>query len=153
MKLFRKRKADNAEEDDELLLDPDAAEEDSIRETIETPGASIDPPAETGAVPSADAILAQVGADMSAEDLTEDAPASPQPGDALDPDLLDLFREAKDEVEEATLASQLPDIPIQELLSDLENLSQSLGIASRVRAEPRPDDAPELDDEHRASRK
>jgi len=147
VKLFRRRKNDNAEED-EPLLDADVAEEDSIRETTEAAaGASTDPPAQAGAVPPAGDPLAQMRADAAAEVAAAEDPlagvSSHQPADSLDPGLMDLFREAKDEVEEATLASQLPDIPIQELLGDLVNVSERLGVKPRPHLEPNPDEAGE----------
>jgi len=147
MKLFRKRKPENAEEEDDLLSDADTAEEDSVRDVTEAAtGASTDPPAQTGVVPADDPI-AQMRADAAAEAAAAENPlegAPATPGDPLDSDLLDLFREAKEEVEETTLASQLPDIPIQELLGDLVTLSQRLGVKPRSRLEVNPDQAGEL---------
>jgi hypothetical protein len=149
VKLFRRRKPENAEEEDELLLDADAAEEASIREITEAEtGASTDPPAQAGAVTPADDPLAQMRADAAAEvaaaqNLPEGAPASPQPVDALDADLMDLFLEAKNEVQESTLASELPDIPIQDLLGDLVSVSRRLGVKPRPRLEPNPGQADE----------
>lgn len=149
MKLFRRRKPENVEEEDELLLDADAAEEDSIREVTETAaGASTDPPAQAGAVPPADDPLAQMRADAAAEvaaaqNPPEGGPPSPQPDDALDAGLMDLFREAKNEVQESTLASELPDIPIQDLLGDLVSVSRRLGVKPRPRLEPNPGQADE----------
>jgi hypothetical protein len=147
VKLFRRRKPENAEEEDELVLDRDAAEEDSIREITEAAtGASTDSPAQAGGVPPTDDPLAQMRADAAAEvaaaeNPPEGAPASPQPIDALDASLMDLFLEAKNEVQESTLGSELPDIPIQDLLSDLVSVSEDLGITPRVRAKPRQDRA------------
>ena len=146
MKLFRRRKSENVEEEDELALDADAAEEDSIREITEAEtGASTDSPAQAGAVPPADDPLAQMRAEAAAEvaaaeNPPEGAPASPQPDDTLDAGLMDLFREAKNEVQESTLASELPDIPIQDLLGDLVSVSRRLGVRPRPRprAEPGP---------------
>jgi hypothetical protein len=148
VKLFRKRKRDNAEED-EPLLDSDVEEEDSTRETTAAATeASTDPPAQAGAVPPVDDPVAQMRADAAAEAAAaenppEGATASPQPVDALDAELMDLFREAKNEVEEATLASQLPDIPIQELLGDLVSVSQRLGVKPRPHLEANPGEAGE----------
>jgi hypothetical protein len=150
VKLFRRRKPENAEEEDDLVSNTDAAEEDSTREpTGAATGASTDPPAQAGAVPPTDDPIAQMRADAiaevaAAENPPEGAPGSPQPDDALDAGLMDLFREAKDEVEEATLASQMPDIPIQELLGDLVTLSQRLGVKPRPRLEVNPDQEGEL---------
>ena len=149
MRLFRRRKPENAEEEDELLLDADAAEEDSIPEIAEAgTGASTDPPAQAGAVPPADDLFAQMRADAAAEIAAAEnspggAPASPQPDDALDAGLMDLFREAKKEVQESTLASELPDIPIQDLLGDLVSVSRRLGVKPRPRLEPNPGQADE----------
>lgn len=149
MRLFRRRKPENAEEEDELVLDRDAAEEDSIREITEAEtGASTDSPAQAGAVPPADDPLAQMRADAAAEvaaaeNPPEGAPASPQPVDALDAGLMDLFLEAKNEVQESTLASELPDIPIQDLLGDLVSVSRRLGVKPRPRLEPNPGQAGE----------
>ena len=155
MKLFRKRKPGNAEEEDELLLDGDA-EEGYIRDVTEAAtGAPTDPPAQAEVVVPVDDPIAQMRADATSaaasENPLEGAPTSP--GDLLDAGLLDLFREAKEEVEETTLASQLPDIPIQELLGDLVSLSQRLGVEPRPRLEANPDQVGELDPDHRASRK
>ena len=55
--------------------------------------------------------------------------------------LMDLFREAKNEVQESTLASELPDIPIQDLLGDLVSVSRRLGVKPRPRLEPNPGQA------------
>lgn len=130
MKLFRRRKS----EEDDLLLDADAEEDDSIPETTETAAAaSTDPPAQA----------AEATAEVAAAEDPLAGVLSPQPGDALDPGLMDLFREAKDEAEEATLASQLPDIPIQELLGDLVSVSQRLGVKPRPHPELSPDEAGE----------
>jgi hypothetical protein len=62
----------------------------------------------------------------------EEAPVD----DPLDPDLVDIFREAKNEVEEITLASELEDIPTQDLLTDLVGVRRRLSIAARDRAKP-----------------
>ena len=149
MKLFRRRKPENAEEEDELLLDADAAAEDSIREIAEAEtGASTDSPAQAGGVPPTDDPLAQMRADAAAEiaaaeNPPEGAPASPKPDDVLDAGLMDLFREAKNEVQESTLASELPDIPIQDLLGDLVSVSRRLGVKPRPRLKPNPGQADE----------
>ena len=148
MKLFRKRKPENAEEEDDLLSDGDPAEEGSIRDVTEaaTEG-STDPPAQTGAFAPALDPVAQMRADAAAEVASENplegAPATPQAGD-LESSLLDIFTEAKEEMEEATLASQLPDIPIQELLGDLVTLSQCLGVKPRPRLSVSPLEEGEL---------
>ena len=149
MRLFRRRKPENAEEEDELLLDADAAEEDAIRETTEAEtGASTDSPAQAGGVPPTDDPLAQMRADAAAEiaaaeNPPEGAPASPKPDDVLDAGLMDLFREAKNEVQESTLASELPDISIEDLLGDLVSVSRRLGVKPRPRLKPNPGQADE----------
>ncbi len=62
----------------------------------------------------------------------EEAPAAdagpPEDDDSLDPRLLELFREARNEAQERALASELPDIPIQDLLDDLVSVGRGLGI-------------------------
>ena len=154
MKLFRmRRKPENGEAEQELVLDTDAQEEASAQEMTEaeaetvasaaaaTPEPAAGPAAQAEAIPPPDDPLAQIRAEApgeiaAGEEPPEGDPASPQPDDSLDPDLLDLFREAKNEVQEGTLASELPDIPIQDLLSDLVSVSQGLGITRRARAEP-----------------
>lgn len=143
MKLFRtKRKPEDGEEEKELALDTDGAGKAS-------------PEAEPGAAPPVDALAGLVGppppsapqedplTQLSAEAPGELAaiekppesdPTSPGPDDALDAGLMDLFREAKNEVQDTTLASELPDIPIQELLGDLVSISRRLGISPQARA-------------------
>jgi hypothetical protein len=124
MKFFRlRRKPESAEEEKELVLDADAEEE--------------------APAPAGD-LLAQIGAEADAEIAAEEGAAeaeggSPQGGDSLDPDLLDIFRSAKEEVEESTLASELEDIPAQDLLSDL------MGVSHRLRTMPRPPAEPGQD--------
>jgi hypothetical protein len=86
-------------------------------------------------------LLAQTDAEAASEvETTEQAPenngGSPRLDDSLGPALLDVSRDAKSEAPENTLASELPDIPIQDLLSDLVSVGQRLGIAPRARAEP-----------------
>ena len=159
MKLFRRRKPENGEEEDELVLDTDAVEEDSGQKVAEARAETAVTPQGDSAV-QADLIpsdsgdpLLQLPSEATEEILAEDKPPPvdptlPQREDPLDPDLLDLFREAKNEVQETTLASELPNIPIQDLLSDLVSVSQELGITPRVRAQPRQhktsDGGPEL---------
>lgn len=156
MKLFRmRRKPENGEEEKELILDTDADDEDAVEEMdeaeAETGGPAGAPTLAAGAGPSdqtdASALRADPLAQISAEAASEPAaaekppdgdPASPPAQDSLDDGLLDLFREAKNEVQETTLGSELPDIPIQELLGDLVSISRRLGIPSEVRAKPNP---------------
>jgi hypothetical protein len=168
MKLFRKRRK-NGEEEKEFVLDTDAPEEDSSPETTEAeaetggsadaaaPGASASPADQAGAVAPLDP-LAQMRADAASETAAAETPSegaapSPNRDDPLDAGLMDLFREAKNEVQETTLASDLEDIPIQDLLSDLVSVSECLGITPRVRARPRQDRALDSDPELRQAGK
>lgn len=74
---------------------------------------------------------------MEAEEKSPEAEGgAPQGDDPLDPDLVDIFRDAKNEVLEGTLASELEAIPIQDLLSDLKGVSDRLGVEPRAHAEP-----------------
>jgi hypothetical protein len=72
--------------------------------------------------------------DAEAQALAQEVPeaerGSPQGGDSLDPNPLDIFGDAKNEVEESTPASEPVDIPIQDLLSDL------VGVSHRLRTTP-----------------
>ena len=160
MKLFRRRKPETAEEEDELVFDIDGEEEDSGHEMAEAaartgtsadaaaPGAASSPAAQAGPILTPNDPLAQMRADAdaeiaAAENPPEGAPASPKPDDVLDAGLMDLFREAKKEVQESTLASELPDIPIQDLLGDLVSVSRRLGVRPRPRLKPNPGQADE----------
>jgi len=62
------------------------------------------------------------------ERVPENGATSPEMEEPLDPALVQLFLEAKNEVDEDALALELPDIPIQDLLRELVSLSRSLGI-------------------------
>ena len=53
---------------------------------------------------------------------------SPETEEPLDPSLVELFLEAKEEVEESVPAADLPDIPIRDLLSELVSLRSSLRV-------------------------
>jgi hypothetical protein len=143
MRFFRlRRKPESDEEEKELVLDADTEEEalaqDIIEAEEEAPQSAAEaatPTAEEAPAPAGD-LLAQLGAEADAEiEAEEKAPetegGSPQGGDSLDPDLLNIFRSAKEEVQESTLASELEDIPAQDLLSDL------VGVSHRLRAMPR----------------
>jgi hypothetical protein len=140
VKLFRRRKPENGEAEDELAFE---AEEDPGQETAEAAlEAASGAAAEAGPILAADDPLAQMRADAAAETAAAETPSegaapSPKPDDPLDAGLMDLFLEAKNEVEESTLASDLEDIPIQDLLSDLVSVSDDLGITPRLRAQPR----------------
>jgi hypothetical protein len=143
MRFFRlRRKPESDEEEKELVLDADTEEEalaqDIIEAEEEAPQSAAEaatPTAEEAPAPAGD-LLAQLGTEADAEiEAEKEAPGteggSPQGGDSLDPDLLDIFRSAKEEVQESTLASELEDIPAQDLLSDL------VGVSHRLRTMPR----------------
>ena len=151
-RLFRRsRKAAGGEE--ELPLDTDIegqAQAQEVTEAEPKAGASADAPTPAaapedaaparGPAPEGD-LLAQTDAEAGSEvgaagKAPENDGASPQGDDPPGPALVDVFREAKNEAVESTLASELADIPIQDLLSDLVSVSQRLGIAPRARAEP-----------------
>jgi hypothetical protein len=170
VKLFRKRKPENGEEEDELVFDMDAAEEDSGQDIAEAaagigtsadaaaPEAVASPAAQAGPVLTPNDPLAQMRADAASEAAAAEEPAegaapSPKPDDPLDAGLMDLFLEAKNEVQESTLASELEDIPIQDLLSDLMSVSEGLGITPRVHARPRQDKVLDSDPELRQAGK
>ncbi len=78
------------------------------------------------------------------------AEADAQPAEGLDPDLLDIFRDAKQETEDGSLASEVEDVPIQDLLADLRTIGRRLGVKPNrepervtfVAPEPGPEDDP-----------
>jgi hypothetical protein len=153
MKLFRRRKPENGDEEDDLIFDADAAEDGSGQEMAEAaPEAAASAATEPGPILTPDDPLAQMRAE-AARETAEGAAPSPAPDDPLDASLMDLFLEAKNEVQESTLASDLEDIPIQDLLSDLVSVSESLGITPRVRAKPRQVRALDSESELRAGGK
>jgi hypothetical protein len=129
MKLFRvRRKPKSGEEDKELVLDTDAeAPAPDAAAVAEVPAQ------EEAPAPEGD-LLAQIGAEADSEIEAEEKAL--EVDDPLDPDLVDIFREAKNEVEEITLASELDDIPTQDLLTDLVGVRRRLSIAARDRAKP-----------------
>lgn len=53
-----------------------------------------------------------------------EAPAETGAGD----DLLDIFRDAREESEDATLVKELDNVPMDDLLTDIVSLSQQLGV-------------------------
>jgi len=142
MKLFRvRRKPKSGEENRELVLDTEAEAQALAQDGT---GAEVEAEAPAG-TPTADAapaegeapapegdLLTRIGAETDSEIEAEGG--SPQEDDPLDPELLDIFREAKNEVLESTLASELEDIPAQDLLTDLMGVSRQLGTALRARA-------------------
>jgi hypothetical protein len=151
MRFFRLRRQDESgEEEKELALDTDAEPQALAQDTPEAEekapesAPEADTPTEGEAPAPEGDLLAQIGAETDAETKAEEeAPetegGSPQADDSLDPDLLDIFRSAKNEVQESTLASELDDIPAQDLLIDL------VGVSHRLRAMPRPPAEPDQD--------
>jgi hypothetical protein len=137
MKLFRVgRKPKSGEEDRELVLDTEAEAQalaqDEAGAEVEAEAPADAAPAEGEAPAPEGDLLTQIGAEADSEIEAEDGP--PQEDDPLDPELLDIFREAKNEVLESTLASELEDIPAQDLLTDLMGVSRQLGKTLRARA-------------------
>ena len=65
----------------------------------------------------------------------ENGAAALETDEPLDPALEQLFREANAEAEEGVLVSELPDIPIQDLLNELVALGRRLGIEPSAHAE------------------
>ncbi|KPK46946.1 MAG: hypothetical protein AMJ77_04720 [Dehalococcoidia bacterium SM23_28_2] len=146
MRLFgRKRKRESDGEEKELVLDTEAEEQapdqdDSDAEVKTEAAAEGDaPPEEKASAPEGD-LLGQIGAEADSEIEAGEAALEAEGGaskedDSLDPDLADIFRDAKEEVEEGTLAAELENVPVQDLLNDLLGLGHHLGIGSRGRAE------------------
>jgi len=141
MRFFRlRRKPESGEEEKELVLDTDAEPQALAQDTPEAEEEA-DTPSEGEALAPEGDLMTQIGAEADAEIAAEEETpetegGSPQAGDSLDPDLLDIFRAAKNEVQESTLASELEDIPAQDLLSDLVGVSHRLRAMPRARAEP-----------------
>jgi hypothetical protein len=148
MKLFRlKRKPESGQEEKELVLDTNAEAQAPAQDTTEaavetaapadhpTPDAEAEvetPVQEEAPAPEGD-LMSQISAEADSEIDAEEKAS--EEDDPLDPDLADIFREAKNEVEESSLAAELEDIAAQELLSDLVNISESLSKTLRVRPE------------------
>ena len=138
MRFFRlRRKPESGEEEKELVLDTDAEPQapahntPDAEEKVPESAPEADAPTQGEAPAPEGDLLAQIGAEAEG--------GSPQGDDSLDPDLLDVFRAAKNEVQESTLASELEDIPAQDLLSDLVGVSHRLHAMPRARdlaAEP-----------------
>lgn len=81
-----------------------------------------------------DDLLAQMSAEAESEVAAEEAALDgqqPSEDDELDPELLDIFRDAKKEVQESSLASELEDISAQELVSEAATISQRLGMPEK----------------------
>lgn len=155
MKLFRsKAKPKTEQEDKERMLKadtevapaaptnvpnvesgagPGAAPSDTPEPDEKEVATAADAPDE--ARPHQDNLLARIGAEADAELAKEEAAAaedsSPTDKEELDPELLDIFRDARNEVQESSLAAELEDIAAQELLDDLVSVSRRLGVAPR----------------------
>jgi hypothetical protein len=155
MRLFRgKTKPKTGEEDKEMMpaadteaepaaptavpnagseAGPDTAPSDTPEPDAKEAGTAEDAPEE--APPPQDNLLAQIGAEADAELAKEEAAAaegaSPTDKDELDPELLDIFRDARNEIQESSLAAELEDIAVQQLLDDLASVSQRLGVPPR----------------------
>ncbi|MGQ9571950.1 MAG: hypothetical protein ACUVV3_02005 [Dehalococcoidia bacterium] len=128
MKLFRiKRKAKSGEQEPELVAHTDAEPQASPQDDTEV-DLNIEASADTPA--SENDPLFAIAVEPESESEPADTPS--QEDDSLDPDLLDIFREAKNEVQESTLASELENISIQDLLSDAVGISRRLGIKPQV---------------------
>ena len=110
--------------EDELLPQPDGEGLASTQE--ETPALGGDPLVELGA---------EAGSEADTGGRLPLNGAAPETDEPLDPALEQLFRQANAEAQESLAASELPDIPIQQLLSELVSLSRSLGIAPPASAE------------------
>jgi LysM repeat protein len=108
--------------EDQLPPQPDGEGPATTQEEAPVPGG--DPPAE----------LAVEGHTKAGP--SENGAASPEVDEPLDPGLVRLFLEANAEAEASVTASELPDIPIQDLLNELVSLSRSLGIERPYHAEP-----------------
>jgi murein DD-endopeptidase MepM/ murein hydrolase activator NlpD len=91
--------------------------------------------------------LAALAADESLSPSSDVDPlaALPPAADAVgSDDLLDIFRDAKEEAQDGTLASEVEHITIGDLLGDLTGITKGLGIPPRpVIAAPEPEPAPE----------
>ncbi|HSP56576.1 MAG TPA: M23 family metallopeptidase [Dehalococcoidia bacterium] len=92
---------------------------------------------------------AQSAADVAALDAGTSAGGA-APSD-LAGDLLDVFRDAKQDTEEGTLASEVDDVSISDLLGDVRGISSRLGVKPAQRreepviaAEQGPEEQPEL---------
>lgn len=79
------------------------------------------------ALAQSEASLAQATDPMAAAQ-TAATEAEAETGEGMDPDLLNIFRDAKHEAEEGSLASEVEDVPIQDLLADVWSIGQRLGV-------------------------
>lgn len=96
-----------------------------------------EPVADTGAQPEPEAIPSQPEDPLAAAQAAVNE-AESQPAEGMDPNLLDIFRDAKQETEEGSLASEVEEVPIRDLLSDLWSIGRRLGVrpASQRPQEP-----------------
>ena len=159
MKLFRRGKtAETTEEEKDAV--PDAAAEmdgpegasdaqgtPAQEETGKPEPEAADAPEEAAEKPpkAGGDLLSQISAETDSELAAEEAAAAgTSDDDALDPELMDIFRDPKNEVEEASLAADLENIPVNELLSDaigvIRRLGEVPGGGAGGRAQP--DDSP-----------
>ena len=114
------------------LLGPEGAADSGAGEEELLPQVDGQPLAATqeeAATPGGD-LLVEIRPDADGR-APKNGATSPETDEPLDPSLVRLFLEANDE------ASELPDIPIQDLLAELVSLSRSLGI-ERPLAAPEP---------------
>src|SRR4030042_2076331 len=111
--------------EDELLPQPDGEGLASTQE--ETPALEGDPLVELGA---------KVGSEADTGGRLPLNGAAPETDEPLDPALVRLFLEANAEAQESLAASELPDIPIQDLLNELVSLGRCLGLEPPARAQP-----------------
>jgi len=84
----------------------------------------------------------------SATDPASQAPNPAAPNDAFGGDLLDIFRDARKETEDGSLASEVEHIAIGDLLGDLTGITKGLGIPPRPvvpAPEPEPEPAPPIE--------
>jgi hypothetical protein len=72
---------------------------------------------------------------------------TPAVDDAFDSSLLDIFRDAKKETEEGTLAAEVEDVAIADLLGDIRGIGSRLGVKPRPVVEPEPDQQPKFEAE------
>ena len=146
MKLFKLRQKPGNEQTTELVMDtelePDSEALDSAQEPptpAEAPapaGGAVDPPSDgREAEPASEARPAAPHDDLFAELSAGAAEEPAAEDDELDPGLLDIFRDARNEVEEGNLAAQLDNIPIDDLLTEAIGIGQRLGISVRARPE------------------
>ncbi len=161
MRLFRGRaKPKSDQEDKERMLDADSEGEPAAPTAVPNAGSEAGPDTAPSDTPGSDAkeaetaadapkeaprpqdnLLAQIGAETDAELAKEEAAAaegsSPTENDELDPELLDIFRDARNEIQESSLAAELEDIGVQELLDEILGIGSRLGITAQSPARHR----------------